>query len=106
MIILTGASGGLGSKLIKSLLLIDDIILIYNNNKIEYKSGKIIVKINPRFYRPAEVEELCGDSLKANNILGWKPTTNFKSLVQMMVDADLDVMERDAKIVRNDPVLM
>ena len=45
MIILTGASGGLGSKLIKDLLLIDDVILIYNNNKIEYK-GAFSFKLN------------------------------------------------------------
>ena len=57
---------------------------------IDEKSGKIIVKINPRFYRPAEVYKLCGNSQKAKNILGWSPMTDFNSLVQMMVEADLD----------------
>ena len=51
-------------------------------------SGKTAVKINPRYYRPTEVELLIGDSTKAKEELGWKPKTKFKDLVRIMVEAD------------------
>ena len=50
---------------------------------------KVLVKINPEFYRPAEVDILCGDSSKARDELGWQPKTNFLSLVEKMVRNDL-----------------
>jgi len=48
------------------------------------------VVIDPRFIRPAEVDLLIGQPAKANNVLGWVPQTSFQSLVNMMVDADMD----------------
>jgi GDPmannose 4,6-dehydratase len=48
------------------------------------------VTIDKRFYRPAEVPALCGDAAKARKVLGWQQKTNFKQLVKMMVDADLE----------------
>jgi GDPmannose 4,6-dehydratase len=48
------------------------------------------VKLDPRFLRPAEVDHLIGDSQKARTILGWKPELDFKALVKMMVDADIE----------------
>ena len=53
-------------------------------------SGKIVVSINPRYYRPTEVELLIGDSTKAKEELGWKPKTKFKDLVRIMVEADFN----------------
>ena len=50
------------------------------------------VKKDPRYMRPAEVDQLIGDSSKAKNILGWEPTVDFHSLVTMMVDADLKLL--------------
>ena len=50
------------------------------------------VKHDPRCLRPAEVDQLIGDSSKAKTILGWEPTVDFKSLVTMMVDADLKLL--------------
>jgi len=47
------------------------------------------VRIDPRFLRPAEVEELVGDPSKARRQLGWEPRTSFHELVALMVDADL-----------------
>lgn len=47
------------------------------------------VKTDPRYLRPAEVDQLIGDSSKAKDVLGWEPTVDFKGLVTMMVDADL-----------------
>ncbi|MBI2448156.1 GDP-mannose 4,6-dehydratase [Candidatus Microgenomates bacterium] len=54
------------------------------------KTGKIIVKINPEFYRPGEVNLLLGDPAKAKKVLGWTAKTSFKELVKMMVEADVE----------------
>jgi len=51
------------------------------------------VEVDPQFFRPADVNTLCGDASRARDILGWKPETTFRSLVEMMVDAD---MQREA----------
>jgi GDPmannose 4,6-dehydratase len=53
------------------------------------KTGKVLVRVNPKFYRPAEVELLIGDPAKATKELGWKPSTTLEQLCQMMVEADL-----------------
>ncbi|WP_413700394.1 GDP-mannose 4,6-dehydratase [Psychromonas sp. KJ10-10] len=52
-------------------------------------TGKIVVKVNPKFYRPAEVELLIGNPQKAKDTLGWEPTTTLEELCSMMVEADL-----------------
>lgn len=52
-------------------------------------SWESYVKINPSYFRPTEVDALCGDSSKAKRILGWTPKTSFRKLVGMMVEADL-----------------
>ncbi|MBI45766.1 MAG: GDP-mannose 4,6-dehydratase [Candidatus Marinimicrobia bacterium] len=59
-----------------------------NELGIDVHSGKEIIKINPKFYRPSEVDLLLGDAKKAKNILNWQPKTNFKKLVQIMVESD------------------
>ena len=59
------------------------------------KSGKCIVSVDPRYFRPTEVETLLGDPEKAKNKLGWSPKTSFNSLVSEMVQADLSAAERD-----------
>lgn len=56
---------------------------------------KIVIKVNPKFYRPAEVDLLLGDCTKARKILGWKPEVDFKGLVKMMVDADFKRHKED-----------
>ena len=53
------------------------------------KTRKVLVKSTRRFYRPAEVNELLGDYTKAKKVLGWKPKTNFRKLVEIMTEADL-----------------
>jgi len=47
------------------------------------------VEIDPRYFRPAEVDELCGDASKARDVLGWQPSTNFERLIRVMLEADL-----------------
>ncbi|NNG25239.1 GDP-mannose 4,6-dehydratase [Telluria aromaticivorans] len=53
------------------------------------RTGKALVRVSPKFYRPAEVELLIGDPAKAKSVLGWEPKTTLEELCQMMVDADL-----------------
>jgi GDPmannose 4,6-dehydratase len=48
------------------------------------------VVVDPRFYRPAEVDLLVGDATKARNVLGWEPEVSFEQLVETMVQADLE----------------
>ncbi len=60
-----------------------------NEVAIDTASGKEIVRVNPAFYRPAEVELLIGDSTKAKNELGWQAKTSLEALSAMMVEADL-----------------
>lgn len=56
---------------------------------IDVSTGKTVMRINPKFYRPAEVELLIGDPSKAKAKLGWEPKTTLEELCQMMVEADL-----------------
>jgi len=56
---------------------------------VDKKTGKTIVRVNPKFYRPAEVELLIGDADKARKELGWEPKTTLEQLCQMMVEADI-----------------
>lgn len=56
---------------------------------IDKKTGKTIIKIDPVYFRPAEVDLLIGDPAKAKKIMGWEPKVKFKELVEIMVDADL-----------------
>ena len=55
----------------------------------DVKTGKLLVDVNPEFYRPAEVEFLWGDPSKAEKELGWKRKVDFEALVAMMMDADM-----------------
>jgi len=62
---------------------------------IDRDSGKPIVCIDPRYFRPSEVDYLLGNPQKAYERLGWKPKVSFKELVTMMVDADYRQQERE-----------
>ena len=61
-----------------------------NEKGIDAKTGKVLIKINPKFYRPAEVDLLIGDASKANEILGWKPKTTLEELCEMMIKKDIE----------------
>lgn len=61
-----------------------------NELGIDAKTGKTLVKINPKFYRPTEVDLLIGDAQKANDILGWKTKTSLNELCKMMVKRDIE----------------
>jgi GDPmannose 4,6-dehydratase len=60
-----------------------------NETAVDNATGKTVMRVNPKFYRPAEVELLIGYPGKAKAKLGWEPTTTLEQLCQMMVDADL-----------------
>ena len=79
--------------------------LRWQGSNIEEKgydaTGRCIVEVDPRYFRPTEVETLLGDSTKARERLGWTPRTTFKELVCEMVHEDLKVAERDALIKRH-----
>ncbi len=61
---------------------------------LDYKD---FVEIDPRYYRPTEVDFLLGDAAKAERQLGWRPRTTFKELVRLMVESDLDLAERERR---------
>ena len=60
---------------------------------IDKKSGRVLVEVDPRYFRPAEVELLWGDSTKARTELGWEPKYSFMDLVKEMVQSDLEEMK-------------
>ena len=60
------------------------------------KPGQIVVRTDPRYYRPSEVETLLGDPTKAHAKLGWTPRTTFEEMVREMITHDLELAARDA----------
>ena len=62
---------------------------------IDKKTGKTIIEIDPRYFRPAEVDSLLGDASKARKKLGWAPKISFEKLVKEMVRYDLNEVKRD-----------
>ena len=68
--------------------------LSFGRLDLDYKKH---VEIDPRYYRPTEVDDLRGDYSKAQRVLGWKPKTSFKELIQLMVKSDLELAERERR---------
>jgi GDPmannose 4,6-dehydratase len=66
-----------------------------NEVGIEKKTGKVRLKIDPRYFRPTEVELLIGDYTKSKLKFGWEPTTRFEELVRIMTDADWKLAQRE-----------
>jgi GDPmannose 4,6-dehydratase len=62
---------------------------------------KLIIEIDPRYYRPAEVDSLLGDASKARKKLGWKPKITFRELVKEMVSEDLKSVESEVFLKKN-----
>jgi GDPmannose 4,6-dehydratase len=65
---------------------------------VDEKTGRTVVRIDPRYFRPAEVETLLGDATKAREKLGWTPEVSFEALVEEMVAEDWEVAKRDALV--------
>ncbi len=63
---------------------------------IDTTTGKVLVEVDPKYFRPSEVEQLLGDPSKAKNLLGWNPRkTSFEELVKIMVRHDLDYVKKE-----------
>ena len=64
---------------------------------LDTESGRTLVEVDPRYFRPAEVTSLLGDASKARESLGWEPQTSFEELVRIMVEADVKAVEEDPR---------
>lgn len=64
---------------------------------VDKKTGKVLIEIDPFYFRPAEVDLLLGDSTKAKTILGWKLKTTFAKLAQLMTENDFNLIKKEAK---------
>jgi GDPmannose 4,6-dehydratase len=62
------------------------------------KVGDVIVRVDPRYYRPTEVETLLGNPTKAREKLGWVPTTSFETLVKEMIESDYTAARKDSLV--------
>ena len=71
---------------------------VKGKDKAKCKPGDVVVRVDPRYYRPTEVETLLGDPSKAKSKLGWTPTTTLPELVREMVDADYAAARRDSLV--------
>ncbi len=65
-----------------------------NEKGIDKKTGKIIIKVDKKYFRPTEVDSLLGDARKANKILKWKPKITFKQMVKEMIESDLNEQKK------------
>jgi GDPmannose 4,6-dehydratase len=78
---------------------VDEVGVVVNApSESVLKSGRTLVAVDPRYFRPAEVETLLGDPSHAKNKLGWTPTTTFAEMVKEMVQSDLVLAKRDVML--------
>jgi GDPmannose 4,6-dehydratase len=70
-----------------------------NEKGVDQSTGKVLVEVDPKYFRPTEVDILLGDPTKAKTVLGWNPTkTSFDQLIKIMVKSDLKYVERETRI--------
>jgi GDPmannose 4,6-dehydratase len=74
------------------------VVAAVEGSRAKCKVGDVIVKVDPRYFRPTEVETLLGDPSKAKQKLGWSPATSFQELVREMVEADYSAAKRDSLV--------
>ena len=72
-----------------------------NEKGIDKATGKVLIEVDPRYFRPAEVDLLLGDSSKARRELGWKPNYDLKALVKEMVASDLELAKKEKTLREN-----
>ena len=70
-------------------------------NEIGYYNNKAIIKVDPAYFRPAEVESLLGDATKAKRKLGWKPKITFEKLIKEMIKNDLEKAKKELNLKKN-----
>ena len=76
------------------------VVAAVQGDRARCKVGDVIVRVDPRYFRPTEVETLLGDPTRAREKLGWTPTTSFEELVREMVEADFNTAQRDELVKR------
>ena len=74
---------------------------ISGDHTLKVEEGKVIIRIDPRYFRPTEVETLIGDASKAKNDLGWKPEITAQELCKEMVAEDYKAAQRFALLKTN-----
>ncbi len=76
---------------------VDEIAIVSesHNPDFAFKKGQIVIKIDPNYFRPTEVDLLIGDNSKAKAKLGWKPKYNLEMLVKEMMEADLKIFQKE-----------
>jgi GDPmannose 4,6-dehydratase len=74
------------------------VVMASRHVDLQFTGGEVVVRIDPRYYRPAEVETLLGDPSLARELLGWNATTTFDQLVREMIENDLRLAREEALI--------
>ena len=96
---ITKQCGGEDNIIEEKIWLQDGETLYIKSSEGEYSEslepGKIVIKVDPRYFRPTEVDLLIGDPTKAKEKLGWEPKYSFDDLVKEMVESDLKLMKKD-----------
>lgn len=64
---------------------------------IDTNTGRVAIEVDPKYFRPAEVDLLLGDATRSRTVLGWSPKTDFDGLVAMMTDADMELAQREKR---------
>ena len=80
---------------------IGTVVSVDENKSAKVKRGDIIVRVDQKFYRPAEVDTLLGDASKAEKELGWVPTISAREMCAEMVEADYKAAQRQALLKEN-----
>jgi GDPmannose 4,6-dehydratase len=75
--------------------------ILKNTGVYDLEEGKVIVKVDPKYYRPTEVDLLIGDPTKAMNKLGWKPKYDLEALVKEMVASDISLFKKELYIKKS-----
>jgi len=73
---------------------------------IDRDTGRVLIKVDARYFRPTEVELLIGDASKAREKLGWKPRVTFHELVRMMAKADFEAAQKQLQAQSDRPLVM
>jgi len=84
---------------------VDEVAIVSKVNNPEatpgFKTGEVIVRVDPRYVRPTEVETLLGDPTRAKEKLGWVPEISFESMISEMVAHDLEIVKKQALLKRH-----
>jgi GDPmannose 4,6-dehydratase len=77
-----------------------------NNSEFQLEKGAVVMRINPKYYRPTEVDLLIGDPTKAKTNLGWQPEYDLPALVKDMMASDLELFKRDKYLLQGGHKIM